>query len=377
MNLDAVVLVTGATGSLGSHLAQKLAEDPKVARVVCLNRRSSSVLAEKRQQEAFANRGIKLLPSTRAKLRIFETDTSKAQLGLSPLDYSWLVEHATNIVHNAWPMSGTRPISAFEPQLQAMRNLLDLAREIASRDVDPPSRVGFQFVSSIGVVGFAGESRVLEHRVPLFATLLSGYGEAKWMCERMLDETLHKYPRSFCPGQISGSSTSGFRNPVEHFAFLVKSAQSLRAWPDLDGVLQWIPVDYCADIMADLLKIGLRDKAPDAYPVYHIDNPIGQQWKSMSPVLADALGIPPQAIIPFKGWISRVRRSPMPLETENPAARLVDFLDDHFERISCGGLVLDTSKTQEHSETMASAGPVSPEVARLYVAAWKKMDYLN
>ncbi|KAJ5309200.1 hypothetical protein N7508_004579 [Penicillium antarcticum] len=381
-NLDAVILVTGATGSLGSHLVQKLADDPKVARVVCLNRRSSSVLAEKRQQEAFANRGIKLLPSARAKLRILETDTSKAQLGLSPLDYSWLVEHATDIVHNAWPMSGTRPISAFEPQLQAMRNLLDLAREIASRDFNPPSRVGFQFVSSIGVVGFAGESRVLEHRVPLSATLPSGYGEAKWVCERMLDETLHKYPRLFRamvvrPGQISGSSTSGFWNPVEHFAFLVKSAQSLRMWPDLDGVLQWIPVDYCAGIMADLLKIGLRDEAPDAYPVYHIDNPIGQQWKSMSPVLAAALDIPPQAIIPFKSWISRVRRSPMSLETENPAARLVDFLDDHFERMSCGGLVLDTSKTQEHSRTMASAGPVSPEVARLYVASWKKMGYLN
>ncbi|KAJ6014708.1 hypothetical protein N7540_009299 [Penicillium herquei] len=381
-NLDAVVLVTGATGSLGSHLVQKLAEDPKVARVVCLNRRSSSSVVEKRQQEAFSNRGIKLLPSARAKLRILETDTSKAQLGLSPLDYSWLVEHVTDIVHNAWPMSGTRPVSAFEPQLQAMRNLLDLAREIASRDADPPSRVGFQFVSSIGVVGFAGEARVLERRVPLSATLPSGYGEAKWVCERMLDETLHQYPRLFRamvvrPGQISGSSTSGFWNPVEHFAFLVKSAQSLRAWPDLDGVMQWIPVDYCAGIMADLLKIGLRDEAPDAYPVYHIDNPIGQLWKTMSPVLADALDIPPQAIIPFKNWISRVRQSPMLLETENPAARLVDFLDDHFERMSCGGLVLDTSKAQEHSQTMATAGPVSSEVAQLYVASWKKMGYLN
>ncbi|KAJ5733691.1 hypothetical protein N7493_002477 [Penicillium malachiteum] len=381
MKLDAVVLVTGATGSLGSHLVQKLAEDPKVARVVCLNRRSSSDV-EKRQQEAFSTRGIKLLPIARAKLRVLETDSSKEQLGLSPFDYSWLVENVTDIVHNAWPMSGTRPISAFEPQLQAMRNLLDLAREIVSRDDDRPSRVGFQFVSSIGVVGFAGESRVLERRVALSATLPSGYGEAKWVCERMLDETLHKFPRLFRamvvrPGQISGSSTSGFWNPVEHFAFLVKSAQSLRAWPDLDGVLQWIPVDYCAGIMADLLKIGMRDEAPEAYPVYHIDNPVGQQWKNMSPALADALNIPPQGIIPFQNWISRVRRSPLSLETENPAARLVDFLDDHFERMSCGGLVLDTSQAQEHSQTMARAGPVSPEVARLYVASWKKMGYLN
>ncbi|KAH8594185.1 hypothetical protein B0O99DRAFT_687826 [Bisporella sp. PMI_857] len=380
-DLGAVVLVTGATGSLGSHLVQTLGEDPNVAQVVCLNRRSSNTPVEKRQQEAFVTRSIKLSPSARAKLRILETDTSKAQLGLPPLDYLWLVQHGTDIIHNAWPMSGTRPLSAFEPQLQAMRNLLDLARDMVCRDVNFPNRVGFQFVSSIGVVGFASGSRVLECRVPLAATLPSGYGEAKWVCERMLDETLHKYPRLFRPmvvrpGQISGSSTSGFWNPVEHFAFLVKSAQSLRTWPDLDGVMQWIPVDHCASIIADLLKIGSYGEAPDAYPVYHIDNPVGQQWKSMSPVLAAALDIPPHAIIPFKSWVSSVRRSPLP-ETENPAVRLIDFLDNHFERMSCGGLILDTTKTQEHSQTMASTGPVSPEIARRYVAAWNKMGYLK
>ncbi|KAL4900325.1 male sterility protein-domain-containing protein [Aspergillus multicolor] len=248
-SFDAVVIVTGATGSLSSQVVQKLAETPSVATVVCLNRRSSSSTPEKRQHEASTTRGINLSPAARAKLRILETDTSKPQLGLPPLEYSWLPECATDIVHNAWPMSGTRPVSAFEPQLQAMRNLLDLAREIASRPSNTPSRVGFGFVSSIGVVGFCGKSFLPEDRVPFSATLPSGYGEAKWICERILDETLHQHPKLFRalvvrPGQLSGSSVSGFWNPVEHFAFLVKSSQSLRAWPDLQGQMQWIPVDY-------------------------------------------------------------------------------------------------------------------------------------
>ncbi|KAL5002550.1 hypothetical protein BDV10DRAFT_181277 [Aspergillus recurvatus] len=376
---DAVVIVTGATGSLGSHIVQRLAETPSVATVVCLNRRSSSTTPEKRQHAALTARGITLPPGARAKLRILETDTSKPQLGLPPLEYSWLLENATDIVHNAWPMSGTRPVSAFEPQLQAMRNLLDLARDIACRPFNAPSRVGFQFISSIGVVGFCGQSRVAEDRVPLSATLPSGYGEAKWICERMVDETLHRHPRLFRamvvrPGQISGSSTSGFWNPVEHFAFLVKSSQFLRAWPDLHGQMQWIPVDYCAGGAVDLLH--LTSRSDEAYPVYHIDNPVGQDWQAMNPVLASALDIPESNIIPFKRWISRVRRSPLPMETENPAARLVDFLDDHFERMSCGGLVLDTGKAKEHSVTMAGVGPVGAELARLYVQAWKAMGYL-
>lgn len=62
--LGAVILVTGATGSLGSHIVQKLAEDRTVAQVVCVNRRSS-VPVNERQQEAFLTRGIALTPGAR------------------------------------------------------------------------------------------------------------------------------------------------------------------------------------------------------------------------------------------------------------------------------------------------------------------------
>ncbi|KAI1134063.1 hypothetical protein F5Y05DRAFT_417605 [Hypoxylon sp. FL0543] len=375
---DAVVIVTGATGSLGSHLVAGFAEHPKVKAVVCINRRSSKAV-ETRQAEALSSRGIELSTAALNKLRVLETDTSKPHLGLPADEYSWLVQNGTDIVHNAWPMSGTRPIRAFEPQFQALRNLLDLAREMACRD--ETIRVGFELVSSIGVVGHADEARVTERRVPMAAVLPIGYCEAKWTCERMLDETLHKFPEHFRtmairPGQIAGSKTSGFWNPVEHFAFLVKSSQALRAWPDFDGVLQWVPVNDVADTMVDLLAIGEVD-APEPYPVYHIDNPVGQPWKQMSPVLADALGIPPHRIIPFRDWVKLVRRAPLQIDTENPAARLIDFLDYNFEHMSCGGLILDTAKVKEHSKTMAAQGPVTADIARRYVAAWKKMGFLR
>ena len=172
-------------------------------------------------------------------------------------------------------MSGTRPLKGFEPQLQTMRNLLDLAREIALGK--PKTSVGFQFVSSIGVVGYADTSagpRIKEDRIPMAAVMPGGYPERKWVHERMLDETLHRYPHLFRatvtrPGQIAGSSRSGF---------LVKSAQALRVWPDLHGTLQR-PHDRSASVMVDLLK--LENDSDAAYPVYHIDNPVGQPWEDM------------------------------------------------------------------------------------------------
>ncbi|KAK4145161.1 putative polyketide synthase [Dichotomopilus funicola] len=372
----AVVLVTGATGSLGSHIVAKLAVDPAVSTVVCVNRHSSEPVA-KRQQEAFTSRGIALPPSARAKLRILETDTSKPQLGLPPAEYAWLVQNATAVVHNAWPMSVTRPITGYEGQLQAMRNLLDLARDAVLAKGGNVHHFAFQFVSSIGVVGCAGVPRVLEQRVPLEAALPRGYPEAKWVCERMLDETMHQYPVLFRPhvtraGQIAGSSESGYWNPVEHLAFVVKSAQAVKAWPDLHGRMQWMPVDHMAGVSADLVM-----NPAASHPVYHIDNPVGQPWKEMSPVLARALGIPAKEIVPFKEWIRRVRTSAL-ADSDNPAARpgMVDFLMANFERIAGGDLILDTAKAQEHSATMAAEGPVSPELAVKYVDAWKKMGFL-
>lgn len=241
---NAVVIVTGATGSLGSHLVAELAEHPCVTTVVCVNRHSKTS-SDKRQVDAFKSRGIDMSAGARSKLHILETDTSKPLLGLPETEYAWLVQNATHIIHNAWPMSGTRPLRAFEPQFQALRNLLDLSQAMAIRDGAPC--INFQLVSSIGVVGHVKEACVVERRVSMSEVLPIGYCEAKWVCERMLDETLQKHPERFRamvvrPGQIAGSKTSGFWNPVEHFAFLVKSAQTLRAWPDFDGILQWVPV---------------------------------------------------------------------------------------------------------------------------------------
>ncbi|KAH6885186.1 hypothetical protein B0T10DRAFT_576860 [Thelonectria olida] len=97
-----------------------------------MNRHSSTPI-NMRQSEAFSSRGISLSAEARLKLRILEANTSQSQLGLTASEYDWLVQHGTHIVHNSWPMYGTRPITAFASQLETMRNLLDLARDMACR----------------------------------------------------------------------------------------------------------------------------------------------------------------------------------------------------------------------------------------------------
>lgn len=128
------------------------------------------------------------------------------------------------------------------------------------------------------------------------------------------------------PGQIARSRENGYWNPVQHFAFLIKSAQSLQVFPALQGRLQWVPVE---DVAATAVDLALHEGI--IHPVYHIDNPVGQPWEAMVQTLASELEI--SELIPFEDWIRKVRRSPLSMETDNPALRVIDFLASNFEHV--------------------------------------------
>ncbi|ENH69483.1 Conidial yellow pigment biosynthesis polyketide synthase [Fusarium oxysporum f. sp. cubense race 1] len=374
---ESVVLVTGASGGLGSHLVYALAQLEEVRTIVCLNRPNREDPTT-RQYKAMRDKGIRFPEHLKSKVRIFQADTSKPKLGVKDSEYACLIQFVTHIIHNAWPMSAKRPLSGFEPQFQVFRNLLDLGRECASsRPAD--FKFSFQMISSIGVVGQwglaagqTGKILVPEERTTIDSLLGNGYAEAKWGCERMLDETLQKFTDRFRPmvvrlGQIAGSKTSGYWNPMEHFGFLIKSSQTLNALPDVDGNLNWTPVNDIADTLTDLI---LSDRTP--YPIYHIDNPIGQQWRDVNNILSDALRIPNK--VPFKQWLDMVRKAP---QQDNPAALLADFLEDTYLRMACGGLVLDVKHSLEHSKSLSAVGPVSETVVRKYIHIWKEIGFLK
>lgn len=383
--VETCVMVTGAIGSLGSHIVAKAAQLPHVTRIICLNRRSKQCAME-RQEQSFVTKGIVLSQESARKVKVLESDLAKSRLGLSDGDYDFLLAHVTHVVHNAWLMNAKWPIKHFEPQMRIMRNLIELAGEISSRR-PPGTKTTFQFVSSIATVGhwplLTGNNKsVPEERMPIGSVLPTGYGDAKYICELMLDATLHKHPDRFRamvvrPGQVAGSSTSGYWNPMEHLSFLWKSSHTLQALPDFDGVLSWTPVDDVAGTMVDLLLLP-EDRVP--CPIYHIENPVRQRWKEMIPVLASALDVPMQNLLPFPEWIQRVRDHPPDskgAEGENPASMLIDFLDNNFVRMSCGGLLLDTTKSREHSQTLANVGPVSDELVRMFVRSWQESGFLS
>lgn len=386
------VLVTGATGSLGSHIISHLAGLDSIDTVYCLNRPSlgkgrSKDSADRnplrRQLQSLESKSIVLDPTALAKIKVIETDSSKSLLGLERYQYNELLSNVTHIIHNAFPVNGMLSLKQNEPQFAIMRNLVDLAAGASARRKSTDFKFTFQFISSLSAVGkypstHPGEIQVPERQLDIDSALPNGYGGAKVICERILVETLGKYPDRFRAmtvrlGQLSGSMKTGYWNHMEVLGFLFKSAQTLRSLPDVGGVLSWLPLEQACAALADLL---LRD-APDCHPIYHIDNPNLRQWEDLIPVLADALDVPQKNVVALDEWLRRVQAYPGETPWDNPAAKAIDFFQHKFEHMSCGGVTMSTDNTLEHSAALRAVEPIRDEVVRKYFQVWKETGFLR
>ncbi|KAF4629229.1 hypothetical protein G7Y89_g8917 [Cudoniella acicularis] len=377
------ILITGATGSLGCFLVASLANRANVKRIICINRRGDQEPKD-RQLQSLISKGISVSPEGLAKLSVFETDTTKPMLGLSSTVYGELLRSVTHIIHNAWPTCVNRSLKNYAAQFNVLRNMLDFANA-ASGHRPKHVKVHFQFISSIAVAGHypllphhkKGDN-IPEEYVPVEAVQNVSYSEAKYVCEGMVAATLQQHPSRFRAtsirlGQVAGSKVNGYWNTSEHVPFLFKSSQTLGKLPDLRGTLSWTPVDDVAETLVDIL---LREQ--QWYPIYHIDSPIRQRWEDMLPVLADALGIQHNNIMPFAEWVDCVRNPLSRIkDNENPAKTLIDFLDNEYLRIGCGDVLLDTTKSREHSETLAGVRPVEDDLARKFIKFWKDTGFLR
>ena len=90
---EMTVVLTGSTGSLGPYVLDALILNPKVARVICLNR---SADAAERHAQMCATRGLGSLPPSR--VQFVKADLSLRRLGLDRATYGMLVSTATHII---------------------------------------------------------------------------------------------------------------------------------------------------------------------------------------------------------------------------------------------------------------------------------------
>ncbi len=250
MTTSHVVLLTGATGGLGSHVLAELVKRTDVKKVICLSRTpiltdpSHAAMEDKlraRLQASLSASGISSLNEVEWE-KIDTAVDSDLRRG-SPL-FSHLASQITHIIHLAWPMDFHRTLDSFGAHIKMLTTLIELARH--SQPQNPSGRrVRLIFASSIAVVRhFQGGGRMVPESImdePYTAAPM-GYAEAKWVCEHIMSYASDVLRQEIEPvvvriGQLSGPEhTDGIWKTVEHIPVLVKASQRIGAFPLLNGV---------------------------------------------------------------------------------------------------------------------------------------------
>ena len=265
----ATILVTGATGSLGSHVLAHLASLQGVLRIICLNRPHETSDCYTHQIHRLRSKGISIDSEAWAKVEIVQTNTAASSLGLKEDDFSRISAEVTHILHAAWPVDFKRRLSSFKAQFQTLQNLTELA--LAAHATRSQRRIRLLFVSSIAVVGQypAVVKEAIVPEVPmedLSCTNDIGYARAKLVCEKMVERIVRDHSAAVEAayvrlGQTAGSTKSGSWNSDEHIAALFKSSQAIGSLPKLGGVSihsRGLNSYQCTDFCIDLFVAASR-----------------------------------------------------------------------------------------------------------------------
>jgi hypothetical protein len=180
----AVVVLTGATGSLGAHILDQLIRRDGVTRVICLSRASSHSDSMRRIQDSLSLRQRTLSQSAMSKITSLAADVNLPNLGLDLHELNDLKANITHIIHNAWPVNFNLSLNSFEPHIQGAVNLLKLA--LASDNT-----ASFHFSSSVGTVQGRPNPLIKEVFSDSPATAGGmGYARSKWVMEGILERCI-------------------------------------------------------------------------------------------------------------------------------------------------------------------------------------------
>ncbi|KAI0337721.1 acetyl-CoA synthetase-like protein [Trametopsis cervina] len=370
-----VVLLTGSTGNIGSHVLASLLSHKDVLKVYTLDRPSNKATPEERLLSGFTQRSLPAELLKGGRVTALTGDFNDERFGLDPATYDEIKGSLTNVLVNGWKVDFNQSLDSFENQIAGTRKLLDFCASL-------PQSVAVFFTSSISVAGKWDVSKgpVPEKTIddPEVADA-SGYSASKYVTEQMLAKAYTKglHTTSLRVGQVSGSAASGSWNVTDWVPILVKSSVALNMLPATPGIVSWIPIDAVADIVRDLVLA----KEP-VTPLVNVVHPRCISWEEVFKLLNDALD-KPLPMVPFAQWIEKLEilnQNPTPQVLEDvPAVKLLQFfrglknVEGDDAAVEAGGLPrFETSQLQSQSETARTLAPIGSEHAHAWVRYWRE-----
>jgi len=377
------VILTGSTGSLGSHILEQLLQNPRVERIYCLNRSAS---AESRQTAAFTRYHSPSL--SLAKATFLTTDFSLPQFGLADAPYETLSSSATLFIHNAWSVDFNLSLESYETtHIAGTRRAADFAASATHR---PP----IVFVSSIASVGaWTHGAAVPETVTSLFDTglvLPQGYAESKHVAARILaaaGDRMGVESAVVRAGQLAGSSARHVEgkewNRHEWLPTLIHTSKMLGMIPTTLGQgarVDWLPMDAAAggvvDISLAVAGLGARENGggDDTTRVFHLANPHTTSWDTLYPVVqAYYASSTALEAVPYATWLDALAALPATKENAErvPGLKLLEFYEGMRPGAGMALPVLQTRRCEGVSRALREGSCVSGEEVRKWLRQWR------
>jgi amino acid adenylation domain-containing protein/thioester reductase-like protein len=319
------VLLTGATGFLGTHLLSELLATTS-ARIWCLVRATDEADARRRIARTSARYELGAPPADRVVP--LPGDLAEPWLGLSDVAFRDLargidiIYHAGALVNFIYPYQELRAAN-----VAGTREVVRLAGLYRGIPV--------HYVSTTAVLaglGVAGVREVTEETALAWPERLRmGYVETKYVAEELVRAAGRAgLPVAvYRPLDIVGSVAAGMWSTSTEMAAMIRFITDTGLAPDVDLPLDFVPADVCA---ATIRHISVSQEATGR--TYHLASPKQAPLSSLVDRLRDQ-GYPVSRI-PFADWVSELARE----AARDPSHPMAAFLPLFVDRDSASGLTV-------------------------------------
>lgn len=251
------VLLTGATGYLGSHILQQMLTET-TATIYCIVRSESKEQAKERVLERLTYYfGQELALGNTERIIAVPGDLEKDQLGLTELDHRYLQQQIDSIIHCGADVRHYGDIEHFtRVNKQSTEFLLDFARK--------KQGLRFHFISTIGIpeeLALAGDLHTIKGMNDWFDQSVDNvYVNSKLESEKLLYQAAEEegLPITiYRPGNLTCNSKNGvFQKNIDSNAYyrMLKTMLTLKVAPRVNWYVDFTPIDYASASIVALSK---------------------------------------------------------------------------------------------------------------------------
>ena len=236
-----------------------------------------------------------------------------------------------------------------------------------------------------------------------------GYGESKYLAERMLDYAAHKLHLNTGTariGQIAGTARKPHGwNRNEWLPSLVMSSRYIGALPESLGSngrgdqgglmdeIDWVPIDQLARVLVELAFVLHREDGSSSFRVFHATHPHPTSWQNLLPTVRESLnGSFPSRngrtateikTLSFQAWVDLLRSKSLGVTDDdtsavtpdavqvNPGMKLLGFYERLLVSDQIGTRIkMDTRQTLQVSESLRNLEALRPEWMTGWIRDW-------